>query len=113
MVDIMLKIICLHIYLFGRFDISLWQKYPDEDGRNILMKIYPYGRFDHVEDVSIFTTFIINCNKNSDFGYTLIVYVDYPEYLRPLHNNLLFLHQKILINKEKKKLSGSDQIILT
>ena len=92
-------------------------------GRNILMKIYPYGRFDHVEDISIFTNdFVINYNKNSDFGYTLIVYVDYPEYLQPLHKDLLFLHQKIVINKEKKaactfykkkKLSGSGWIILT
>ena len=68
------------------------------------MKIYPYGRFDHVEDISIFTDdFIINYNKNSDFGYTLIVYVDYPEYLQSLHKDLQFLHQKIVINKEKKK----------
>ena len=68
------------------------------------MKIYPYGRFDHVEDISIFTDdFIINYNKNSDFDYTLIVYVDYPEYLQSLHKDLRFLHQKIVINKEKKK----------
>ena len=86
------------------------------------MKIYPYGRFDHVEDISIFTDdFIINYNKNSDFDYTLIVYVDYPEYLQSLHKDLWFLHQKIVINKEKKnstyflqekKLSGSHWIIL-
>ena len=29
--------------------------------------------------------FIINCNKNSDLGYTLKVDADYPEYLQPLH----------------------------
>ena len=31
---------------------------------------------------------VINCNKNSDFSYTLIVGVDYPECLQPLHKGL-------------------------
>ena len=34
---------------------------------------------DYVEDISVFTLgFIINYNKFSDFGYTLIVDINYP-----------------------------------
>ena len=46
-----------------------------------LSQLLRYGRFDYVEDISVFThDFIINYNENSDLGYTLIVDVNYPEY---------------------------------
>lgn len=47
--------------------------------------------------------FIVSYNKKSDFGYTLIVDVDYPEYLQPLHRDLSFAPGKIVINKEKSQ----------
>ena len=51
-----------------------------------------------VEDLSIFPLqkylnllftlgFIINYDKGSDFGYALILYVYYPEYIQPLHKD--------------------------
>ena len=54
------------------------------------------------KNISIFMhDFIVSYNKKSDFGYTLIVDVDYPEYLQPLHRDLSFAPGKIVINKEK------------
>ena len=52
----------------------------------------PCGRCDNVEDVSIFMyDFINHCNKNSDFGYALMVDLDYPEYLQPC-NGITLTH---------------------
>lgn len=46
----------------------------------------PCGGFEYVEDILKFITdFTINSDKNSDFGYTLLVNVDYSEYLEPLY----------------------------
>ena len=42
------------------------------------------------------TDFIINCNKSSDTGYTLVTDADYLEYLYPLHRDLSFLPGKIV-----------------
>ena len=42
------------------------------------------------------TDFIINCNKNSDTGYTLVIDAAYLEYLYPLHRDLSLLLGKIL-----------------
>ena len=55
-----------------------------------------------VEDISMFTCDFLNYNKSSDFGYTLLVDIDYLEYLQPLHNDFSFLPKKILINKIKQ-----------
>lgn len=41
--------------------------------------------------------FITKYSKNRDFGYTLIVDVDYPEYLQTLHKCLPCLSEKISI----------------
>lgn len=46
--------------------------------------------------------FIMKCNKNSDFSYTLTVDVDYPEKLKPLLKDLPFLPELIAINKKKQ-----------
>lgn len=64
---------------------------------------YLYDEFKYVKDISICThDFIINYyNNNSDFGDILIVNVDYPEYLQSLLKDLLFLAEKLVINKEK------------
>ena len=42
------------------------------------------------------TNFIINCNKSSDTGYTLVIDTDYLEYLYPLQRDLSFLPGKIV-----------------
>ena len=41
--------------------------------------------------------FITKYSKNRDFGYTLIVDVDYPEYLQILNKCLSCLSEKIVI----------------
>ena len=58
-----------------------------------------YGGFEYVEDILMFThDFIINLFYyniiNSDFGHTLNIGVNYPEYSQPLHEDLLFLPEK-------------------
>ena len=36
----------------------------------------PSGRFGYVEDISMFTAdFIISCDKNSNFGFALVVWL--------------------------------------
>ena len=48
-----------------------------------------YGEFTYIKDISMYTHgLVINCNKNSDFGYTLIVDVDYPGYFEQLRKDL-------------------------
>ena len=37
---------------------------------------------------------IINYDENSDFSRTLLVDIDYPEYLQPLNKDLPFLLEK-------------------
>ena len=65
----------------------------------LILRPIPYGGFEYVENISIFTTdFTINYYKNSDFDFTLLVDVASPEYLQPLHKNLLFLPEKKVIN---------------
>ena len=46
--------------------------------------------------------FITKYDKFSDFGYALIINVDYPEYLQQLHRNLPFLPEKMIIKKQNK-----------
>ena len=44
--------------------------------------------------------FIANYDRNSDLSFTLIVHVDYQEYLQTLRIYLSFLPAKIVINEE-------------
>ena len=58
--------------------------------------------------------FITKYSKNRDFGYTLIVDVDYPEYLQTLHKCLPCLSEKISIYfLQYKKLWMSRYVITT
>ena len=51
-----------------------------------------YGQLANVEDISMFTAdFTKNYDKNNDLGYTLIINVDCPVYLKPLCRDLPFL----------------------
>ena len=61
-----------------------------------------------VENASQFTkNFIDNCNKNSDKGYFLEVYVQCPEKLHDLHNDLSFLSERMKIEKVEKLVTNS------
>ena len=47
-------------------------------------------------------TFINNYNENSDNGYLLKAYIDYPKKLFHLHKDLPFLPERKEVNKEEK-----------
>ena len=64
----------------------------------------------YLEDISIIANdFIIKYNKNSACSYTLMVDLDYPEYLQALHGDLPISPEKILINKEENIMHFSQQ----
>ena len=59
--------------------------------------------FKWIEDISEFTEdFIERYNDESDKIYFLAVDVQYPENLNNLHNDLLFLPERIKIEKDEK-----------
>ena len=63
----------------------------------------PVNKFEWTEDTSQFNEdFIKNYNKECDDGYFLEVYVQYPEKLHELHNDLPFLPEKMNIEKVEK-----------
>ena len=63
----------------------------------------PVNGFDWMEDRSkIDEDFIKNYYKDSDKGYILEAYVEYPKYLHDLHNDLPFLQERMKIDKCKK-----------
>ena len=63
-----------------------------------------YG-FDWMEDLSkIDEDFIKNYDKDSDKGYILDADVEYPKNLHDLHSDLLFLPERIKVNKCNKLL---------
>ena len=68
-----------------------------------MCKKLPVSDFKLVDDLSIFTEdFIKNYDENSDKGYILEVDVEYPENIRVLHSDLLFLPERMKINKGSK-----------
>ena len=59
--------------------------------------------FDWIKDASQFNEdFIKNYNEESDKGYFLEVDVQYPEKLHELHNDLLFLPERMKKWKSRK-----------
>ena len=63
----------------------------------------PVNNFEWIKDTSQFNEdFIKNYNEESDEGYFLEVDVQYPEQLHELHNDLLFLDERIKIEKVEK-----------
>ena len=63
----------------------------------------PVNNFEWIKDTSQFNEdFIKNYNEESDEGYFLEVDVQYPEQLHELHNDLLFLAERIKIEKVEK-----------
>lgn len=63
-----------------------------------LLQPLPYRGFKFVQYLSMYTfDIIMNNNKERDIGFTLIVDGDY--YLKPLHRDLQFLHEKRLVDR--------------
>ena len=63
----------------------------------------PINGFKWVSNISeINEKFIKSYNKNSDKGYILEVDVDYPSKLHKIHSDMLFLPERMIIDKTKK-----------
>ena len=59
--------------------------------------------FKWVDDLSMFTeVFIKSYDEEGDVGYLLVVDIEYPKTLLMLHSDLLFLPDKMKVNKVKK-----------
>ena len=62
----------------------------------------PVNNFERIKDTSQFNEYIIkNYNEESGEGYFFEVDFQYPEELNELHNNLLFLPERMKIEKLK------------
>ena len=69
----------------------------------ISQKLPVDGRFKSAENTSQFSTdFIENYNEDTDEVYFLEVNVQYPEKLHKLHNDVLFLPERMNIEKNEK-----------
>ena len=63
----------------------------------------PTNGFKWLEDLSQFNgSFIKNYDENSDIGYFLEVYIDYPKQLFNLHKDLPFLPERKKVEKVEK-----------
>ena len=63
----------------------------------------PVNNFQCIEETFQFNEkFTKNCKKESDAGYFLDVYVQYPEKPRNLHNDIPFLLERMKIEKVEK-----------
>ena len=63
----------------------------------------PVHKFEWIEDSSQFNeVFIKNYNEESDEGYFLEIYLEYPEKLHKVHNDIPFLPERMKIEKVEK-----------
>ena len=63
----------------------------------------PVNKFEWIEDSSQFNeVFIKNYNEESDEGYFLEIYLEYPEKLHKVHNDIPFLPERMKIEKVGK-----------
>ena len=70
-----------------------------------MSKKLPADGFKWVDDLSIFTEdFIKNYDEVGDTGYLFVVDVEYPKNLNKLRSDLLFLSERMKINKCNKLL---------
>ena len=66
----------------------------------VMLQKLPVNNFEWIEDTFQFNSdFIKSCNEKSDEGYFLEVDDQYPEKLHELHNYLLFLPERMKIEK--------------
>ena len=71
-------------------------------GWAMLQKL-PVNKFERIKDTSQFNKdFIKNYNEESNEGYFLEVYVQYPEKLHEIHNDLPFLAERMKCGKSRK-----------
>ena len=67
----------------------------------------PVNNFEWIKDASQFNKdFIKNCNEESDEEYFLEFDVQYIEKLHELHNDLLFLPERMKTEKVKKHVAN-------
>ena len=72
-----------------------------------MLQELPINKLEWIKDTSQFyEDFIKNYNGESDEGYFLEVDVQYPEKLHEIHNDLLFLPERIKIEKFQKLVSN-------
>ena len=63
----------------------------------------PVNKFEWIEDSSQFNeVFIKNYNEESDEGYFLEIYLEYPEKLHKVHKDIPFLPERMKIEKVEK-----------
>ena len=63
----------------------------------------PVNKFQWIEDSSQFNeVFIKNYNEESDEGYFLEIYLEYPEKLHKVHKDIPFLPERMKIEKVEK-----------
>ena len=68
-----------------------------------ISKKLPVDGFNWVDDVSMFTEdFVKSYDEEGDVGYLFVVDIEYPKRLRMLHSDLLFLPDRMKVNKVKK-----------
>ena len=68
-----------------------------------MLQKFPVNNFGQIKDTFQFNLYFIkNYNEESDAGYLLEFEVHYFRNLHELHNDLLFLHERINIEKVKK-----------
>ena len=75
---------------------------------NIAMEIIYVNNYEWIKDTSLFNGHSIKSyNEESDKGYFLDVHVQCLEKLHKLHNDLLFLPERMKIEKVKKLVAKS------
>ena len=68
----------------------------------------PVNNFEWIKNTSQFNEdFMKNYNEESDKAYFLKVDIQYPEKVHELHNDLLFLSERMKIEKDEKLLANS------
>ena len=68
----------------------------------------PVNNFEWIKNTSQFNEdFMKNYNEESDKAYFLKVDIQYPEKIHELHNDLLFLSERMKIEKDEKLLANS------
>ena len=67
-----------------------------------MSKKLPVNGFKWIDNNEINEEFIKNYNENDNKGYILEVDVKYPKRLHELHSDLLFLSERMKVNKSKK-----------
>ena len=72
-----------YMYVYDESNMYVWICF--------ISQLLLYGRFEFAAYLSVvICNFIMNYNEESNIGYTLVIDVDYPVYLQPLHRFTVF-----------------------